>query len=119
MPYRLADAAAGFLEAASHAAGGEFGRLLLGLRTPVEAERAFQIELEGHEMRPLLYAMLHNTATPTGLAAGIKTNVIPATAEAVIDVRTPPRPRTDAFLPLLNLRFGDNLDYVDTNATPA
>src|SRR5260370_17306783 len=98
MPYRLADAAAGFLEAASHAAGGEFGRLLLGLRTPVEAERAFQIELEGHELRPLLYAMLHDTATPTGLAAGIKTNVIPASAQAVIDGRTLPGLTPDQLL---------------------
>jgi acetylornithine deacetylase/succinyl-diaminopimelate desuccinylase-like protein len=118
LPYRLTDAAGGFLAAASRAAGGELGRLLLGLSDPVEAEREFQIELEGHEMRPLLYAMLHNTATPTGLAAGIKTNVIPATAEAVIDGRTLPGVSTDEFLAELRAVMGDKLDYEVTMATP-
>ena len=37
-----------------------------------------------------LNAITHNTATPTGLAAGQKTNVIPSHAEAVIDCRTVP-----------------------------
>ena len=118
MPYHLTEAAAGFLEAASRAAGGELGQRLLGLRTPVEAERAFQMELAEHEMRPLLYAMLHNTATPTGLSAGIKTNVIPATAEAIIDGRTLPGTSTDDFLAEIRAVMGDKLDYEVTMATP-
>jgi acetylornithine deacetylase/succinyl-diaminopimelate desuccinylase-like protein len=118
LPYHLTDAAAGFLDAASRAAGGELAQLLLSLKTPVGAERSFQVELEGHEMRPLLYAMLHNTATPTGLAAGVKTNVIPATAEAVIDGRTLPGAGTDDFLAELRRVMGDKLDYEVTMATP-
>ncbi len=118
MPYRLTKAAAAFLEAASEAAGGELGQLLLRLRSPLGAEHAFQNELEKHELGPLLYAMLHNTATPTGLAAGIKTNVIPATAEAVIDGRTLPGVSTDDFLAEIRQVMGDKLDYEVTMATP-
>jgi len=118
MPYHLTPPAASFLEAASRAAGGDLGQQLLGLRSAVEAERAFQMELADHEMRPLLYAMLHNTATPTGLTAGIKTNVIPATAEAVIDGRTLPGTSTDEFLAEIRAVMGDKLDYEVTMATP-
>jgi acetylornithine deacetylase/succinyl-diaminopimelate desuccinylase-like protein len=118
MPYHLTEAAAGFLDAASRASGGDLAQLLLSLKSPVEAERAFQIELEGHEMRPMLYAMLHNTATPTGLAAGIKTNVIPATAEAVIDGRTLPGASTEDFLSEIRQVMGDKFDYEVTMATP-
>ncbi len=118
LPYRLTDAAAGFLVAASQAAGGELAQLLLSLQSPAGSERAFQIELENHELRPLLYAMLHDTATPTGLSAGVKTNVIPATAEAVIDGRTLPGTSTDDFLASLRRVMGDQLDYEVTMATP-
>ena len=118
LPYHLTESAAGFLDAASRASGADMAQLLLSLKSPMEAERAFQMELEGHEMFPLLYAMLHNTATPTGLAAGIKTNVIPATAEAVIDGRTLPGYGTDDFLAELRQVMGDKLDYEVTLDTP-
>ncbi len=118
LPYRLTDAAAGFLDAASQAAGGDLAQLLLSLQSPAGAERAFQIELETHELRPMLYAMLHDTATPTGLSAGVKTNVIPATAEAVIDGRTLPGTSTDDFLAELRRVMGDQLDYEVTLTTP-
>ncbi len=118
LPYRLTDAAEGFLDAASQAADGELAQLLLSLKSPAGAERAFQIELENHALRPMLYAMLFDTATPTGLSAGIKTNVIPATAEAVIDGRTLPGTSTDEFLANLRRVMGDHLDYEVTMATP-
>jgi len=118
LPYRLTEAASGFLDAAARAAGGDLAQLLLSLQSPPGSERAFQIELENHELRPLLYAMLHDTATPTGLTAGVKTNVIPATAEAVIDGRTLPGTSTDQFLAELRAVMGDKLDYEVTLATP-
>jgi acetylornithine deacetylase/succinyl-diaminopimelate desuccinylase-like protein len=118
LPYRLTNAAAGFLDAAGMAAGGELAQVLLSLKSPVEAERAFQVELEDHPLRPMLYAMLHNTATPTGLAAGIKTNVIPATAEAVIDGRMLPGVSTDEFMAELRAVMGEKLDYEVTLSTP-
>jgi acetylornithine deacetylase/succinyl-diaminopimelate desuccinylase-like protein len=41
-------------------------------------------------MARMLKAMLHDTANPTMLKAGYKANVIPATAEAVVDCRVLP-----------------------------
>ncbi len=41
-------------------------------------------------MARMLKAMLHDTANPTMLKAGYKSNVIPATAEAVVDCRVLP-----------------------------
>ena len=118
LPYHLTDAAAGFLDAASRAAGPDLAPVLRSLKSPVEAERAFQVELQGHEMYPLFYAMLHNTATPTGLAAGFKTNVIPATAEATLDGRTLPGFDTDAFLAELRQVVGDKFEFEVTLASP-
>ncbi|MEP7356573.1 MAG: M20/M25/M40 family metallo-hydrolase, partial [Anaerolineales bacterium] len=66
LPYHLTGAASAFLDAASRAAGSgsPLAQLLHGLKQPVEAERTFQLELQGHELYSALYAMLHNTATP-------------------------------------------------------
>jgi acetylornithine deacetylase/succinyl-diaminopimelate desuccinylase-like protein len=111
LPYHLCDAASGFLEAASRAAADTpMGDLLHALKSPVGAERAFQIELQDHELRPFLYAMVHNTATPTGLKAGIKTNVIPALAEATIDGRVLPGFNTGDLLAELNEVIGEGFE---------
>lgn len=111
MPYHLTDAAAGFLDAASRAAGAmPLGRLLHSLKSPVGAERAFQVELQGTDFYPFLYAMLHNTATPTGLSAGYKTNVIPAVAEATIDGRTLPGFDSEQFVAELLAVVGERFE---------
>jgi acetylornithine deacetylase/succinyl-diaminopimelate desuccinylase-like protein len=112
LPFHLTDATAGFLDAVSRALGPtNLGQWLRQLKTPVEAERMFQVELAEHELRPLLYAMLHNTATPTGLAAGYKTNVIPSTAQATLDGRTLPGFDTEQFLAELRPVLGKQLEY--------
>jgi acetylornithine deacetylase/succinyl-diaminopimelate desuccinylase-like protein len=119
LPYHLTEPAAGFLEAAGRAAGASpLGSLLLSLRSPVDAERAFQVELKDNEFHPFIYAMLHNTATPTGLSAGYKTNVIPAVAEAIIDGRTLPGYDTESFLAELRGLLGDQFEYEVTMETP-
>src|SRR3972149_4788985 len=67
LPHPLCSAAAGFLDAASEAVGGDFGAALQSLKSPEGAAQLFAGELEHHELYPFLFAMLHNTATPTGL----------------------------------------------------
>ncbi|RLC75410.1 MAG: hypothetical protein DRI61_14975 [Chloroflexi bacterium] len=53
---------------------------------------------EDSEIKPMLRAMLHNTATPTILRAGKKTNVIPSEAEAEVDCRVlPGQTKEDLF----------------------
>jgi acetylornithine deacetylase/succinyl-diaminopimelate desuccinylase-like protein len=48
-------------------------------------------------MRAMLYAMLHNTVTPTILKAGSKINVIPSIAEAQCDARLIPGQTSDTL----------------------
>jgi acetylornithine deacetylase/succinyl-diaminopimelate desuccinylase-like protein len=61
-----------------------------------------------------LHAMTHNTVTPTGLRAGYKTNVIPSSAEAVLDCRLLPGYAPDALIADLRgaLRDFPHLDFV-------
>jgi acetylornithine deacetylase/succinyl-diaminopimelate desuccinylase-like protein len=63
--------------------------------------------LQTHELRPFLVAMLHNTATPTRMEAGYKTNVIPGQAEVTLDGRTLPGFDTQAFLDELRAVLGE------------
>ncbi len=97
LPHHLTDTAAGFLDAASEAVGGSFGELLHAIKSASHAQEALD-EMGDHELKPFLYAILHNTATPTGLKAGYQTNVIPGQAEVTIDGRTLPGFDTEAFL---------------------
>jgi acetylornithine deacetylase/succinyl-diaminopimelate desuccinylase-like protein len=46
--------------------------------------------LRSPQLAAEMRALMHNTAVPTGLRAGSVPNVIPSTAEAVIDCRTTP-----------------------------
>ncbi len=80
-PLVLTDTVAQFLAAVSEETGLTF-----------DAESA---DLEGAieklgPMARMLKALLHDTANPTMLRAGYKANVVPATAEAVVDCRILP-----------------------------
>jgi acetylornithine deacetylase/succinyl-diaminopimelate desuccinylase-like protein len=54
-----------------------------------------------------LRAITHNTATPTGLRAGMKTNVIPSSADAVLDCRTVPGFGPNEMIDELRHTLGD------------
>ena len=56
-----------------------------------------------------LFAMLHNTVTPTILQAGTKINVIPAEAEARVDARILPGVTIDEFTAELRAILGHDL----------
>jgi acetylornithine deacetylase/succinyl-diaminopimelate desuccinylase-like protein len=60
-------------------------------------------------LTPLLRAMLHNTATPTVLNAGQKTNVIPSEAIAEVDGRLLPGQRPEDLLAELKPYLGDKI----------
>jgi acetylornithine deacetylase/succinyl-diaminopimelate desuccinylase-like protein len=59
-------------------------------------------------MARMLNAVLHDTANPTMLKAGYKANVIPATAEAVVDCRILPG-RKEAFEAEVDELIGPNV----------
>ncbi len=88
---RVTPAAAGFVRALGAELGFAARTVLEGLlhgSTHGLALRA--VRGKDKDRARLLRAMLHNTATPTGLRAGVKANVIPSEAEATIDGRVIP-----------------------------
>lgn len=118
LPYHLTDTALGFLEAMSVAVGGELGATLAHLKSPERAAQLLGGPLAHHPLQPFLNAMVRNTATPTGLSAGYKTNVIPGEAEAVIDGRTLPGFDTEAFLEEVQAVVGPGFQYELTLTSP-
>lgn len=67
--------------------------------------------------RPIL-AMLGNTASPTVLRAGSKTNVIPGVAEVEIDGRTLPGQTDSDFLRELSEVLGPDIELSVTSSLP-
>jgi acetylornithine deacetylase/succinyl-diaminopimelate desuccinylase-like protein len=69
-----------------------------------------------------LNAVTHNTCAPTGLTAGIKTNVIPSDASAMLDCRTLPGFGTPELLDELRKALGNDADMmtfeVDSESPP-
>jgi len=80
-PLVLTDTVAQFLAAVAEETGVAFD--------PESADLEGQIDKLGPTAR-MLKAVLRDTANPTMLKAGYKANVIPATAEAVVDCRVLP-----------------------------
>jgi acetylornithine deacetylase/succinyl-diaminopimelate desuccinylase-like protein len=80
-PLVLTDTVAQFLAAVSEETGLSFDTDSADLRGAIE---------KLGPMSRMLKAVLHDTANPTMLKAGYKANVIPATAEAVVDCRILP-----------------------------
>ncbi len=111
MPHHLCEAVSGFIDSASAAVGGVTGIALRSLKSPLASRIIFNTVLKDHDLRSNLYAMLHNTATPTRLNAGYQTNVIPSEAEVTIDGRTLPGFNTESFLRELKSVLGELLDY--------
>jgi len=68
-------------------------------------------QISANEMLgPMMRAMLHNTATPTVLQAGQKTNVIPSEATAEVDGRLLPGQRPEDLLAELRPYLGDKVE---------
>jgi acetylornithine deacetylase/succinyl-diaminopimelate desuccinylase-like protein len=72
---------------------------------PALDDPAFAAEFTGNRRQN---ALVRNTITPTVLAAGVKTNVIPAEATAELDCRLLPGERPEAFLALLREVIADD-----------
>ena len=73
--------------------GGSVTRFFLALaRNPLFSDLVVRkvLPLAAGDKAKAIYASLHNTVNPTGLAAGAKVNVIPSTAEVVLDCRVMP-----------------------------
>lgn len=118
MPYHLTSPVAAHIDALAAALGGREAALLRTLKHPLTARLALKW-LSDETMARTFNALLRNTATPTGLTAGKKTNVIPSTAEAVIDCRVLPGFTAEQVMAELARALGPGFEYeVIINSPP-
>jgi acetylornithine deacetylase/succinyl-diaminopimelate desuccinylase-like protein len=117
LPYHVVPAAASFLGAAGAAVGGQIGETLNRLAVPETGPSALQT-LKGHSLYGYLNAILHNTISPTGLAAGYKANVIPGEAEATLDGRSLPGFNTEMVLAEIRAVLGEAFEFEITRDSP-
>lgn len=97
-PMHVSMTARNYILGLSKALGGHAGAGLKSILDSRNGTRALEMLPVDEGMRGTLYAMLHNTATPTKLSAGNKINVIPSVAEAQVDARLVPGQTAETFL---------------------
>jgi acetylornithine deacetylase/succinyl-diaminopimelate desuccinylase-like protein len=92
LPVHMSATAHNFIAGLADGLGGAQGagiRALLGIADQ-HRSRFLEYAVRDPGLAGELRAIIHNTATPTGLRAGKETNVIPSYADAVLDCRTVP-----------------------------
>ncbi len=104
MPARLNDTTRSYFEKLAAISPPERAARYRSLLAPKGAPAAERYLAE-HE--PLHYAMLRTTLVPTMLQAGIGPNVIPSTAEAVIDIRALPDEDVPRMMAEITKRIAD------------
>lgn len=109
-PMHVTTTARNYIEGLAKALGGYAGSGLRGVLDGKNGKRALENLPLDEGMRGTLYAMLHNTATPTKLNAGSKINVIPSVAEAQVDARLVPGQTVENFLQELRTVLDDEYE---------
>lgn len=109
-PMHVTATARNYVEGLSRAIGGHAGSSLRAVLDSRNGRRAFEHLPLDEGLRGLIYAMLHNTATPTKLNAGSKINVIPSVAEAQVDARLVPGQTSETFLRELRAILSDEYE---------
>ncbi len=108
LPAKLSPTTRALINVLAEALGGAQG---VALRAWAEMEALRDIPLRRLVNDPLLAAELHaathTTIVPTGLRAGYKVNVIPSTAEAVLDCRTVPNTSVEETLAAIRAALSD------------
>jgi len=89
---------------------------LLSLLDPSQADGALaELGATGR----MFEAILHNTAVPTVIQGGSKTNVIPGSIEITLDGRLLPGQSSDEFLRELRQLIGDDAEISNVRHTPS
>jgi acetylornithine deacetylase/succinyl-diaminopimelate desuccinylase-like protein len=109
-PLHVSVTARNYMIGLANALGGQAAAGLRQLAEGKNGKRALEQLPLDEGMRGLLYAMLHNTATPTKLNAGSKINVIPSVAEAQVDGRLVPGQTAETFLLELRAVLGNEYE---------
>lgn len=114
--YRLTPTARRFVSAVAMAQKRPASLALRGLLSPGAA--ALALKLIPEERRAAFHAILHNTAAVTGLSAGVKVNVIPNVAEALVDGRYLPGVTQEDFLAQVRRVVGPELELEPFEGDP-
>jgi acetylornithine deacetylase/succinyl-diaminopimelate desuccinylase-like protein len=107
-----------FLEGVAEKLGKKYESDLMGLLDAQKYSAAMKRVPIDPSMRSMLYAMLHNTVTPTMLNAGTKVNVIPSVAEAKCDARLLPGQSSQDLLRELRAIIGKDVEVDFLDDTP-
>jgi len=119
LPYHLTPAAKEFLLQLGTGLGGVKGFMLKRLISPLLADLIIDKVLPDQKLARSFWAMLHNTANPTVLRAGDKTNVVPSEAVAEIDGRLLPGQTPEDLLREVKELIGDDYEIEFIKRMPA
>jgi len=103
-PMRLNDTTRDYFERLAAASPPEAAARYNGITHP---ERSEEVQEYFRLNEPLHYSMLRTSISPTILKAGYRVNVIPAEAEATLDIRAAPGEDIDAFFEQLAKEIDD------------
>ncbi len=110
LPMHVVQTARLHIEGLAQAVGGKAGAALHSLLESKSGNGTLDKIPLDEGMRASLYAMLHNTMTPTVLHAGSKINVIPSVAEARVDARILPGQTKESFLKEVRAVLGNGYE---------
>jgi acetylornithine deacetylase/succinyl-diaminopimelate desuccinylase-like protein len=103
-PVRLTSIVRRYFEGLSGIEDDETAKWMRVIDTPDRGEHAQRVL---SDMNPMWNAMMRDTIAPTMLQAGIRPNVIPSDAKAVVNVRLLPEDTIDVLLNSLNKLVND------------
>ena len=104
LPQHVPATVRAYVEGLAQVIGGEVAASPALLLEPAQAQKHLE-----KDVAALLHAITRNTATPTGLKAGYKTNVVPSEAQATLDCRFLPGFDRESFLDELRAAFPQDL----------
>ena len=113
LPMHLAATAQQFIYGIADGLGGATGAAMRALAASSRTEFALDAVVRDPGLAAELKAITHNTCSPTGLQAGMKTNVIPSDATAILDCRTVPGCSTQDLIAELTTVLGDDARFVE------
>ncbi len=113
LPMHLTATAQQFIYGIADGLGGATGAALRAVAASSRTEFALEAVVRDPGLAAELKAITHNTCSPTGLQAGMKTNVIPSDATAILDCRTVPGCSTQDLLAELTVALGDDARFVE------
>lgn len=118
LPLHVTKPVKAFLERIADAFSPEVRKQLPGLLNPATHRQILTALPVDDDLKRGLFAMLHNTATPTIISGGSKINVIPPLAEAQVDGRMLPGVTQADFLAELRAVVGDQVEIEFSQVEP-